>query len=92
MRCAKEVHLVDLLLKFALLLSITATSVHAQPTAAIVMIRLNEESVNASEGNVAVVCATAMFLNNTLSTVTVNVSLVNATDFSGQMLRAGIFS
>lgn len=82
----------DLLLKLALLLSITATSVHAQPTAATVMIGFNEESVDASEGNVAVVCATAVFLNNTPSTVTVNVSLVNTTDFSGQMLRAGIFS
>ena len=48
--------------------------------------------MNASEGNVAVVCATAMFLNNTPSAVTVNVSLVNATDLPGQMLSAGIFS
>ena len=92
MRCIKEVHLVDLLLKLALLLSIMATSVRAQSTAATVMIGFNEESVNASEGNVAVVCATAVFLNNTPSAVTVNVSLVNATDLPGQMLRAGIFS
>ena len=82
-------HLQNLLLKLAILLSITATSVHAQPTAAMVMIGFDKGSVNASEGNIAVACATAIFLNNTLSTVTVNVSLVNATNSSGQM-KAGI--
>ena len=69
-----------------------ATSVHAQPTAAMVVIGLDKDSVNASEGNIAVVCATAMFFNNTPSMATVNVSLVNVTNSSGQMMIAGIFS
>ena len=90
MRCRKEVHLsLNLLLKLAILLSITAISVHAQP---IVMIGFDRENVNASEGNIAVVCATAMFFNNTPSTVTVNVSLVNITNSSSQTINAGTYT
>ena len=80
----------NLLLEITILLFITATSVHAQPTAAMVMIGFDEESINASEGNIAIVCATAVFVNNIESSVIVNVSLVNTTESSRQRMKAGI--
>lgn len=90
MRCANEACLLNLLFKLAIFSSISTTSIHAQPTAVTVSIGFDQESVNASEGNIAVVCATAMFLNNTPSMVTVNVSLVNTTNSPDQMMKAGI--
>ena len=91
MRCRKKMNFLNVLLEITILLSITATSVLAQPTAAMVMIGFNEESVNASEGNIAIVCATAVFVNNNESSVIVNVSLVNINESSGQRMKAGIY-
>lgn len=72
-----------------LLLSTISSSAHGQPTAMMVtVLGFDEESVNVSEGNVAVVCATAMFVNNSQLPVIVNVNLT----LSGQSMEAGTIS
>lgn len=65
----------------------TAFMTYAQSSAVKAVVGFEKQIVNASEGNVAVVCVTSLFISSTLSTpVTVNVSLMN---FSSQSSAAG---
>ena len=62
----------------------SATLSRAQSVGALkAVVGFEQQVVNASEGNVAVVCVTTLFISNTLfSTVTVNVSLYNLSNLS----------
>lgn len=60
---------------------------HAQSNAVKAVVGFEKQIVNASEGNVAVVCVNTLFISSSLLTsVTVNVSLLN---FSNKSSMAG---
>ena len=84
MKCILVVYLTGALLLGTIFMT---PLTNAQSSAVKAVVGFEKQIVNASEGNVAVVCVTTLFISSSLSSpVTVNVSLLN---FSNKSSVAG---